>query len=237
MKLSRKLFKSNLVSYKYTRKYNCPTLNTKPCIEKSCYCSYIDEFFVINVDFNKIIEKIFENFYTKSTFTERLLKLKFLIGNNTKATEYYIIDRLCSFYKIWNIESYIPNIYKGYYGEEVDGVFLKKEIADKIEDEFNKISKFDKLEDKIYYLLNLEYGYILPILKNKKITIEKIYKGQININNIEYLENEKNSIFYKPHGISGILFKNCNNNFILIDGYHRYLNDNSKKTLYIVFNE
>jgi hypothetical protein len=235
MTLSNILIDYKIISYSYIRKFDCPVYNLSSCIEKDCHCSYIDDFEIRNIDYNNLVKIIFEYFYPKSKETGRLFKIISILNNITKTSEYYILDRLCSIYKLWDNDSYVPNIYKGYYGQELNGVFIKEEISKKIEFHFNEIQKKECLEEKIYYILKLEYGYILNILENKNISIKKLDKSKIEIFNKEYKNNVISKIS-KPsiYGIKGILLKN-NNKYTLIDGYHRYINDLNKKSLYLVF--
>lgn len=240
MTLSNKLIDSKIVEFSYDIKYNCPVSNLSSCFEKYCNCSYIDNFKIKTINYNSLINYIFSFFYPKNKINSRIFKIVSILGNISKKSEYYIIERLCSIYNIWDKKSYIPNIYNGYYGVETNGIFIKKDIADTIEYHFNKIQQIESLVERIYYILKLEYGSVLEVLENKNICLEKIENSKVEIFNNNYLnkivqENIKYNSSPNTY-ISGMLVKQYDK-YILIDGYHRFINNKNKKSLYLVFNE
>ncbi len=238
MTLSSKLIDLDCIEYSYKRKFDCPVSNLKSCMESYCHCSYIDDFNITDIHYHNIVKFLFEYLYPKSKENNRLFKIFYLLNDITRSSEYYLIDRLCSIYKLWDKSSYIPNIYNGYYGKELNGILIKEEIAHKIEYHFNEIQKKESLQERIFYILLLEYGTILDILKNKNVLIKKIDNKEIKLLNKEY-HNKINSKLieykhYKKYGIKGILVKE-NNKYILVDGYHRYVSNLNRKSLYLIF--
>jgi hypothetical protein len=121
----------------------------------------------------------------------------------------------------------------GYYGEEVEGVYLtsfaQKEVGIFIE-QLNKKSHTELIE----IVLEKEYGYILPQIKNKQWHIDKFLLSDIDIS-FEHKFNIDKINEYKSRNLS-CLCRKINEKYRLIDGRHRYIaaiNANKKKILTI----
>lgn len=113
----------------------------------------------------------------------------------------------------------------GYYGEEIDSVNLdiESKYLQSLIDDYNSCSTLD---ERIKMILKLEYGYILPKLDQPmKWYIDKVKIKDISINKktLEKIDTSiaKKYTIYTPD-IHGIVFKNDNNGYSLIDGYHRW---------------
>jgi hypothetical protein len=218
------------INFSYERKFNCPVYYLDSCVESSCRCSYIDNIVINNINFNKIVSIIYDFFYDKSMQTKRFFKLNFILNNIDSKIEMYVIQRICSIYKLWSEQSYIPNIEDSYYGKNIKGFKIKEEIIYIVNEKIKEISSIYSLEEKVYKLLELEYGYILPNIKNKKMKLIKLNKYEITYPNKEYytklssnpLENYDNF-----NGIHGVVYKDSTN-YYLVDGYNRISSTNKK---------
>jgi hypothetical protein len=150
-------------------------------------------------------------------------KIEFFNSLKKKGFEYpirdYCLERLVNI--IIDKECFNITISKGYYGEEIDAVSLENDTFYK---SYNKINSFNFSEaESVELILELEYGYVLPELKNKNWEIKTI-----NIDNITF-NKYKHSLLnvieeYKKQDEFVVL---CNgidgsDNYKLIDGYHRF---------------
>lgn len=139
----------------------------------------------------------------------------------------YCVDRLVRIKRLWN-----PSIWKirtigGYYGEEIGTVTLKHDKADDIDKAFFGL---ESASDKIMYILEQEYGFLLPELSDrtwdiKEVDIDDIRAGsegqmrKVDQEGVECYKDIKDD----PIGI--VILKDYANTtpYRLIDGYHRLL--------------
>ena len=229
---------NNIINFSYERKFNCPVYYLDSCIESSCRCSYIDNIIINSIDFKKVVNTIYNTFFKKNNQTKRFFKLNFILNGVNDKMEIYVIERICSYYKLWSEDSYIPNIEDSYYGKNIKGFLIKEKIIDSINNKINEINKIEKLEDKVYNLLELEYGYILPNIKNRKMKLGKISKNKINYPNKEYYKKTSSNIlenYANFNGIHGIVYKELNN-FHLIDGHNR-ISSSDKNNINVIIIE
>ena len=173
------------------------------CSEDYCRCTQI-----ISTKINSIDYKL---------FTSKLIKL---INNHYELSEIgkYTLYKLIQFQNI-SEEDFEVNVCAGYYGEEVNGVAFQK--AAELEIEIKKLINLSDIE-KIKYILELEYGYLLPVLENistaeiKTIKLSSIKLRQddpINYVKIKDCSNFYGADYSYPRAI---LFAN-----FLVDGNHR----------------
>lgn len=143
---------------------------------------------------------------------------------NPSKVEKYCIDRLMRIYKTWDTNLYNATVVAGYYGEEIGEItFLKnQELLNSIIDIFTMVNDLERVKA----VLNKEYKFLLDVVKNaNSLKIEQIYLNKIVFNE-DYLSRLKNEDYPKyimEKVPCGILTKNNDGTYRLIDGYHRYL--------------
>lgn len=218
----------------YKRDYDCSSYGCDP--EGICRCSSIYDEQIININVSEIVENIYNQIYDNSKATKRNNLINSLFGIS-KELEIYTIDRILrkSFIydeSIWEIE-----IVGGYYGQEIGSVKLDSTYADKLSQKINESIVIDNIKNRVEYLLNLEYGYILPELLDKDYKVITINKSDIVFGNEKHLKNvsTKDLDFYSDtnyNGIRGVVTKK-DGKYKVIDGYHR-LSKTSKKSVMVI---
>lgn len=138
----------------------------------------------------------------------------------TDELDLYACDRILRHLKAYEPYFYYVRVCNGYYGQEIDGVYFSN--PQKIKSIFNEYLKLTTIEQKVEFLLILEYGYILESLKGKKYTIKDVNHKSIIFPNEDY--HTKVSIDNVDY--SYYLYPKCvclyyNSKYKLIDGYHR----------------
>ena len=191
----------------------------------------------------KKIVKVELNDITISTVVDGLLS-KFKLNPNEFNSKgkftIYCLTKIAICLNLNNKDNFYVDKSMGYYGEEVDGIYLNNNV----ESDLNRIYKiFRKCQSNIQrvnFLLELENGYILNDLKDKaKVVFEKIPINAITINTDRYGIVKSKDIEYldKEHpDYSGVVLKQ-DGGYRLIDGYHRYVwlhKNNKKEANYIV---
>lgn len=223
-------FLYNGVDVDYDREYHCEEFGC----DDICRCSTIIYPNLSKIDCNLIIREIYDSFFGKKLSDKRESKLNKILYDITDSIQYYTIDRICRYYKIWDKDFWDIKITNGYYGQEIGSVELKKlpEILKKIE----AALEINSLKQRIDFLLNLEYGYILPILEKKEYKLETIERSDIIIGNETHYKKVKIFDDYsdlKYNSIICVVIKD-NNKYRLIDGYHRLSSTKKQKVLAIV---
>jgi hypothetical protein len=203
------------VEISYSREYNCQESGCRDI----CKCSIIVDI-ETSVDTNRIIKKIYNIYFDDSLETKRNSKLSELLWDISDDINLYTIDRISRYFKIWNnIE---VNKTGGFYGEEIESVKISN--SEKIVELINKGLSINDLNNRVKYLLGLEYGYLLPELENKNWELSEINIDDIEIRNESHLESVSNKELkhYDNYlGIMGVVILTKNDKWRLIDGYHR----------------
>ena len=122
-----------------------------------CRCTTIERAWVEAVNVKLVIKKLYNKYCMEHSEIDE-----------------YCFDRICSAFRIYDKDYYEVESCWGYYGEEVDGVYFENE--EKIVDAYNKILELSSDIEKIKYILELEYGYLIDRVKyttSAKIAIVK----------------------------------------------------------------
>lgn len=206
---------NNLLSkfFKSTRRYNWKYLdvidfdydrNNDNChCPDYCRCSVIVNIELTRFSMNNMIDILLKN------INSQILK--------------YSIDRIIRSSKL-NENDFNLVTCGGYYGEEVDGLYLSEEKNKFLSDKISELIELSDI-DKIKYVLNLEYGHLLDVVKESiDFSIENINMNNINFQDdyrkkIDVTENFYDEKFQLPRGI----FVKSGDRYRLIDGYHRVM--------------
>lgn len=225
-------------NYKNLIEYN--PLGYRNCIDNgcdlygTCRCFSIYEVVIKKIDLTKITESIFSqiNDIKSNSYKRYKILTKILYGYKTDEIDLYCINRILTINKLYDTNSWDIRWSKYYYGDEVSTISIKDEIHNKINNEINHIYSLNSIEDKIKYILKLEYGFILSEIDKKKYNIsivnsndilfdQKNYKDELNRNGYEYYNDNS----YKL--IRGVCLSD-GKKWKIIDGYHRI--SSTKKT-------
>jgi hypothetical protein len=224
-----------LLNYDATHDYSC---ETSGCYDEGiCRCSTIEDVIITNVYLRKLSINILERFEDDMISTNRNKKISAILwGYDYDELNLYCIERILTINKVWSEDSWSPQICCGYYGQEIEDILLKSEIFDKISNQIHSVLNIDTLEEKIYYLLNLEYSKVLDSLVDKKMSIQvidfeqitfpqKSHFDKVKLKNLDYIKNYT--------GIKGVVRK-YGNEYRVVDGYHRLCANELKKVKVIV---
>jgi hypothetical protein len=188
-------------------------------ISRKKQVGFTTNLYVPNFDYD---DKLFDDTTLSGKREGKLSQILYGIGEDINR---YTIDRVLRKYKVWEPDYYTVEVCGGYYGQEIEGVFLSQNIASKIEEELNIAFSIDDLSGRVEYLLGLEYGSLLPDLEHCHYEIIEIDKTEINFGSISHHSKvkKKDLEFYSDKNYKGIrgLVKFVDGKYRLIDGYHR----------------
>lgn len=172
-----------------------------------CRCGRIVNAKVKGIDIEKILDTLFA--YTIENKDE-LLK--------------YCFHRILTHGGGVKPENWEVNICSGYYGQEVDGIRLSTDVAESIVQSLTKLLEIKKDVDRIMFVLEHEYGYILDSLKNATdCHIKEVITYDIVIPQQEHYRRLNKDVVaaYKDYSLPICVCLETDGKYKLIDGYHR----------------
>ena len=208
----------------YHSEYDC---SNNGCDDEGiCRCGMIYDTEITHVEVTKMVNLIYDELFDNTTLSgKREGKLSQILYGIGEDINRYTIDRVLRKYKVWEPDYYTVEVCGGYYGQEIEGVFLSQNIASKIEEELNIAFSIDDLSGRVEYLLGLEYGSLLPDLEHCQYEIIEVDKSDINFGSIEHHSKvkKKDLDFYSDRNYKGIrgVVTFSRDKYRLIDGYHR----------------
>ena len=193
--------------------------------EGICRCGTIEDAHVVSVNIPSMVNEIHANYFDNTLATKRNSTINNILGGVSKEIDIYTIDRILRINKVYEPTNWEVQVCGGYYGQEIDDIILDDSVARKVEDQLDKAFDIIDLTERIEYLLMLEYGKILPELKDRKYSIENIERDSIIFGSDEHYRkvNTKSLDHYSDRNYTGIrgIALSKNDKFRLIDGYHR----------------
>ena len=193
--------------------------------EGICRGGIIENAHIISVNIPSMVDEIYKNHFDDTLSTKRNSTINSILGGVSKEIDIYTIDRILRINKVYKPSNWEVKVCGGYYGQEIDDIILDYSVGVKIEEQIYKAFDLNDIKSRIEYLLILEYGSILPDIKDLTYSVETIERDNIIFGGDRHYRkvNTKSLEYYSDknyNGIRGIaLFKN--NKFRLIDGYHR----------------
>lgn len=190
-----------------------------------CRCTTIERAWVESIDIKEVINKL----YTK------------YCKEHSEINE-YCFERICVALKIYDKDYYEIETCGGYYGEEVDGVYFENE--ERVVNAYNELLTLEGDIEKIKYILELEYGYLLDKVAYKtSATIEEVDTEKIKLPQQEYFMKLSKEVVedYKNRELPVAVcikekdrFHEAYDRYILVDGYHRFVANKDRKMSKII---
>lgn len=202
------------VDVEYNTEYNCLA---NGCSEEGiCRCCRIYETEVKKIDLGSVI----------NTLSDSIKKaLKDFRFNMDEEILYYCLDRYLRRCGLENDSSYYIKVSPGYYGDEIDGVYLES-YGEMIE-EISRLVKLDNL-GAVKRVLEIEYGFLTDfVAKTKKLHVIIVPTSDLKAPNEDYcrkldrdaIEKYRSADYMKvPVGV----FRDGLDYYRIIDGYHRF---------------
>ena len=205
------------LKYDYDREYSC----SETGCDDICRCMEIVNPRIVNIDLNNIVESIYNEIIpTNPVIINRNKKIdQVLQVFNMEILDKYCIHRILTILGMWSPERYEFDIINGYYGQEVDSVFMVDE--NKILDTCRKSFNFISPVDKINFILGMEYGKVIYDIKDVKLV--KINRNSLTLND-NYFGKINKEIYYGDNNYllpRGLVRRVRIDTYSIIDGYHR----------------
>lgn len=187
-----------------------------------CRCTTIERAWVESINIHQVIEKFYKKYCPEQSNINR-----------------YCFDRICAVFKVYDKDHYEVESCGGYYGEEIEGVYFDDES--RLLEAFVALLALETDIEKIKYVLEVEYGYLLERVKNKTIArIEMVNTASIVLPQQEYFVKLDREVIedYRNRDLPIAVCLNEKDSYcdkyILIDGYHRFIANKDKRMMIIV---
>jgi hypothetical protein len=209
--------------YNFDTDYHCNEYGNDCESEGICRCSTIENFKINSMNFNDIINQLFNHISSYESIDD---------------IDKYCICRLLVKHGGCNIDNYDYSISGGYYGEEVDYISFNNKSKFIQELEFFIRMKFSNIE-KIHYVLTEEYKYVLDSLK-QYTDVERLSVSPSDIiigkedHYIKIANDEKLISLYEKHELPICLTTKVVDKYKIVDGYHRFYANNKKDKIDIL---
>jgi len=190
---------------------------------------------ITDIRINDIAEYIYEHLDPENNLRDASVRMTFdglpddlkRVYANGMLIYRYCIHRILTKFKIWDKKNWQYHLMDDYWSQEVSAVTLRKDIADNLSKCLLHMNSLDNSK-KIEYMLELEYGKVLPELVNgtwmaATVPIDKLYYTNPTLHEecvdkapIPYLE------FYRlPRGLC-VRERDANGyRYRVVDGYAR----------------
>lgn len=218
--------------YDYDREYSC---DTSGCYDEGiCRCGRIENTTVNSVNLTSLTEEIYSQFMPENKKSRKRESRISEILYGGEIVDKYCIYRILVVNKAFNTSYWEVITCGGYYGDEVDSVNIDIVTLNKINSQCEKLFTLETLSDKLKYVLELEYGYVLDDVKDCDFELISIYKNHIDFKklNQNHIKNVKMedlthysvSNYDLPRGI----VRGETDNYKIVDGFHRIIAANDK---------
>ena len=189
--------------------------------EGICRCSRIINIKIEEINTGLIIDKIIPKKYQNS-----------ILG--------YCAERILRLCGISDINNWEVDIIGGYYGEEIGGIYLVNQVYNIISTHLDSLmTQSDK--QRMEYVLELEYGYTLPILVKKTWVICRVPRDNLRIGQEQYYDKKLSPNIVKEYADYqfpiAICIKIDDYCYRIIDGYHRFAASKQSKKVTIIVAE
>lgn len=221
------------IDYNHYGEYSC---SESGCDDEGiCRCYRINRVEIIEVYINGIASDIYSEMFPKGIESDRDRKITSVIGGYDSVTvDTYCIDRILTANKVFEIESWESEWSGNYYGDEVDSIRMYSNIFRKVKEDIETLFSKNTLEEKIDFLLELEYGSILDKIRGKKYDVLTVDRNDLVFGHFSHLDNviRKSLDFYDDKNytnpIRGVAYLDSGK-WRVIDGYHRINKTKSEK--------
>lgn len=199
------------------------------CVDDEiCRCYTIEDAYVTDkINIYDIVNKALNNLSPNGISKKRNDKLN-LIFPNDDVLDKYGIYRLSTIHKLWNHNLYSVEITGGYYGQEIGDITLDESVFEKWSADCTEFYSMDGMKERLFFLLEKEYGEVLPNLIDltpqiKTIDFNDIDWKSVNPNHINKIKKESCPYYESKYNLPRGIVRKMGEKYQLVDGYHRIL--------------
>lgn len=216
---------SNALEYEYDSYYPCHD-GSNCCDNDFCRCREIQN--------------------ARATIIRPRLIADQIIGKMDNTIYAYCVDRIVT----KAVSSYVnhpEDLFEvhaegGYYGEEIGEIKMCSSVAEEITKKIRLLGEMRSNRERILYVLDNEYGHILPaIQKAKSWVVKDVDFSQIDIGQPDHYKKLEQNVVddYVTYDLPRAVCLKKGDRYRLIDGYHRVaaFEKNRKGNIKIITNK
>ena len=226
------------VEYEQNGNYSCAESGCDD--EGICRCYKITEVIINWINLQSITTSIFKEITQSNIQHDREKKLTSIMYDyDVDIVTKYCINRVLTINKIWNVDNWEASWSGSWYGDEIDSVNIISSCLNKISNDISNILDLETMEDKINYVLLLEYGHLLEKIKDKKYSIIEVNKSDIFFGQKKHYEKVQQSMleYYSDGSYDSTIPRGVccwdGQKWRVLDGYHR-LSETKKDKILII---
>jgi len=201
------------INYDYDTDNNCENYGCND--EGICRCSTISNCRVTGISHLYKIGSLYHNYYPCN------------ITN-------YCVDRILKCNLAWDSSLYEFVTEHDYYGDILSSVTLNEFVSGVIDEEVEELLKLYTVNEKIEYILKLEYRKLLPTLANRDWKIKEIGTDLLFYTSSKHLQEAKKNAIVTNHLLPKAIVIPYKGLYQVIDGYHRTVNYEGREISVIV---
>jgi len=219
--------------YDYNTEHSC---DSSGCYDEGiCRCGHIVDAYVNSVNLSSLTEEIYSQFMPENKKSRKRETRISEILYGGEIVDKYCIYRILVINKAFDTGYWEVNICGGYYGQEINDVTISVSILNHINSQCERLFQLETLSEKLRYVLELEYGFLLDDVKDCEFELISIYKNHIDFKklNQNHIKNVKGEDLkhYSPteYDLPRGIVRGEIDNYKIIDGFHRIIASEDKK--------
>ena len=186
-----------------------------------CRCTTIERTWIEKVNVRDVVSELYHKHCRTDSYIDK-----------------YCFDRICHAFKIYDKDLYEVETGRGYYGEEVYGVYFENE--EKIFDAYYELFALNTVLDKVKFCLELEYSYLIDwVASATSAAIIDVSPKNIRLPQTEYFIKVDKDVIeeYKGRDLPIAVCIRDGDYYRLIDGYHRFVANKDRDDVEIIILE
>ncbi len=166
---------------------------------------------------------IIENFRVVSVSIPNAVDFVVTNKHAAKLIDRYGLDRILRFLKVYDPALWDWTSQHGYYGDEVGSVYLDDRTLHVVEEMYADFRALKTVASKTLFLLKMEYGYVLDVLKGVKKFVVKtgVPIGEVYLPNDRYVKKVDPVSFYDGYDLIHAVTIVDGKRYRVLDGYNR----------------
>jgi hypothetical protein len=206
---------SSAVDKTYTNFRQCDT-DPSHC-SMVCRCGKIRDVTIRSIDLNRLMDDIFRQCYRdyKNLSPQAGREVQCII---------YCLDRILRIRRLYLSSNWTYRVEPGYYGEEFWGCLIQESVRKPLISDLERLINRSPA-DQIRWVLELEYGYLLPILHDCTFWWHRVPREMIKFGCPHHYTrvSTENTDHYAKYQLPRCICRHeSDGTYWIVDGHHRF---------------
>lgn len=216
---------------------SCITYNIRNEYDQESNYSKVKGIHITQIRLQDLVEIIYPLVDPKNDLTNPVIRTGFAGLNETQRRQLgknmlimrYCIHRILTHLELYRTLHWKYRIGNDYFGQEIEGIYLKPEISNKLDYYLAILMRLTDNHSRIEQILQMQFGHLIESVQNKDWNIISVNVNQLQFSNIERLTKcrkmtKEGQLDYLdgyrlPRAIA--LKDPVTQKYRVVDGYHR----------------